>query len=203
MEPDQAIVELAGKLDAWFDSSHQAFFAQEPAAQCMALSRGVEIIRQFDRLKADGMAAIRAVLDRHGGDSDQKTSLISAFEFGVRLGDALHDEFLDTDGNAEVRHLLDAIVLALEKAGSGRTALEVLFDSPDAGVRAAAGAYLIDLMPERVVPMLRDIDEAGGGMSADFGAHWTLLAWEREGKSRFNYLTGRLPAAPSDGGPSD
>jgi hypothetical protein len=36
--------------------------------------------------------------------------------------------------------------------------------------------------------MLRDIEDAGGGNSADFGAHWTLLAWERERKSRFNYL---------------
>ena len=44
-------------------------------------------------------------------------------------------------------------------------------------------------MPKRVVPILGEIDEKGGGTSSDFTAHWVLLAWEREGKSPFNYLT--------------
>jgi hypothetical protein len=44
-------------------------------------------------------------------------------------------------------------------------------------------------MPERVVPILREIDKKGGGNSAYFTAHWALLAWEREGKSRFKYLS--------------
>lgn len=192
MEADQAIAELGARLDAWFDGSAETFASQDRTAQGKTILRGVEIIRQFDRLKADGKAAISSLLDRYDAPADDEhgLSLIRAFEFGAKLADALHDEFLDTDGENEVWHLLDAIVLKLEKTGSGRAALAVLFESPDLGLRAAAGAYLIDLMPDRVVPMLRAIDEAGGGKSADFGAHWTLLAWERERKSRFNYLTG-------------
>lgn len=192
MKADEAIAALGAKLDDWFDGNRATFSARDRAAQAKAILRGTEIIRQFDLLKADGKAAITAMIRRCDPASDRKggASLVSAFEFGARLADVLHDEFLDTDGESEVWHLLDAIVLKLDKVGIGRGALDVLFDSADAGVRAAAGAYLIDLMPDRVIPVLRDIDDAGGGNSADFGAHWTLLAWERERKSRFNYLTG-------------
>jgi hypothetical protein len=192
MEANKAIAELGARLDAWFDGSAETFAAQDRTAQGKAIFRGVEIIKQFDRIKADGKAAITNLLDRYDptADDEHGLPLIRTFEFGAKLADALHDEFLDTDGENEVWHLLDAIVLKLDKVGAGRGALDVLFDNADAGVRAAAGAYLIDLMPDRVIPMLRDIEDAGGGNSADFGAHWTLLAWERERKSRFNYLTG-------------
>jgi hypothetical protein len=36
--------------------------------------------------------------------------------------------------------------------------------------------------------MLREIEETQDGNSAHFTAAWIILAWEREGKSRFNYL---------------
>lgn len=191
MEIDGLIARLAAKLDGWLDRSLPAFSSQDSAAHGRAIRRGIAIIEEFDRLKAEGMTAITTLLNRNvtAVDGNRKASLIQAFEFGTRLADALHDEFLDTDGENDVWRLLDKIVLNLDKIGAGRTSLDILFDSPDAGVRASAGAYLIDLMPERVIPMLRDIDEAGGGKSADFGAHWTLLAWERERKSRFNSLS--------------
>lgn len=194
MESDKAIAELGAKLDAWFDGSAGTFASQDRDAKGKAILRGVAIIRQFDQLKADGKAAIIDLLERYDtpAPAEAASPLVQAFEFGVRLGDALYDEFLDTDGESEVWHLLDAIVLKLETLGPGRSGLEALFSNHDSGVRAAAGAYLIDLMPDRVVPMLREIDEAGGGSSAGFCAHWTLLAWERERKSRFNYLTGQL-----------
>jgi hypothetical protein len=191
MEIDGLIARLAAKLDAWLDKSLPVFSSQDSAEHGKAIRRGIAIIEEFDRLKAEGIAAIAALLSRHVTvfDSNRKASLIRAFEFGTKLADALHDEFLDTDGENLVWRLLDKIVLNLDKIGAGRASLDVLFGSPDAGVGASAGAYLIDLMPERVIPMLRDIDEAGGGKSADFGAHWTLLAWERERKSRFNSLS--------------
>jgi hypothetical protein len=34
-------------------------------------------------------------------------------------------------------------------------------------------------MPERVVPMLRKIEENEDANSAHFNAHWALLAWAR------------------------
>ncbi len=140
MEADKAIAELGARLDAWFDGSAETFASQDRTAQGKAIHRGVEIIRQFDRLKADGKAAINSLLDRYDtiADDEHGLPLVKAFEFGARLGHALYDEFLDTEGKNEIWHLLDAIVLKLDKVGAGRGALDVLFDSADAGVRAAA-----------------------------------------------------------------
>jgi hypothetical protein len=45
-------------------------------------------------------------------------------------------------------------------------------------------------MPERVVPILHQIEEKKDASSALFRAHWALLGWELEGKSRFNSLMG-------------
>ena len=62
MEADKAIAELGARLDEWFDGSAETFASQDRTAQGKAILRGVEIIRQFDRLKADGKAAFTAWL---------------------------------------------------------------------------------------------------------------------------------------------
>jgi hypothetical protein len=116
--------------------------------------------------------------------------LIRGFEFGARLADTLHDKFGDVeDGETKVVCLMDGIVKALDRIGSGRAALAVLLDHADPGVRALAGVYLIDLMPERVGPILRQIEEEGRSAGIRLRAHWTLLAWKLNGKSRFNTLS--------------
>ncbi len=192
MEIDASIIKLGEKLDTWWDSFCPMLDSEDRAAQGNALLRGFEIAKEFDRLKAEGLSAIAALLNRQDvvTQEERATSLIRGLEFGARLADTLHDEFRDTDGETEVLRLMDAIVKDLDAIGSGRAALTALFDHADAGVRASAGAYLIDLMPKRVVPILLEIDEKGGGTSSDFTAHWALLAWEREGKSRFQLLDG-------------
>ena len=73
---------------------------------------------------------------------------------------------------------------ALDEMRSGRVALARLLDHPDPGVRASAGAYLIDMMPDRVVPVLRQIEERNKGSSAGFSAHWVLLDRELKQKNR-------------------
>lgn len=77
---------------------------------------------------------------------------------------------------------LDAIFKALDTTGAGQVGLARLLDHPDVGVRVLAGAYLIELMPDRVVPMLREIDESAGGSSPGFTAHFALLRWDYDGK---------------------
>jgi hypothetical protein len=192
MEIDEAIVRLGEKLDAWWDGFSPMLDSEDRVAQGNALLRGFEIAKEFDRLKADGLAAITALLDRHDpvADDERAASLIRGFEFGARLADTLHDEFHDTaDGETKVVDLMDAIVKTLDTISSGRAALAVLLDHSDPGVRALAGAYLIDLIPERVGPILRQIEEEARGNSAGFRAYFALLAWRLQGKSRFNYLS--------------
>jgi hypothetical protein len=190
MEIDQAIIQLGNNLDAWFDKNRATFESQDRAAQGTALLRGFDLVKKLDRLKADGMAAIAALLARNESISsaERVASLLRGFEFAARLADSLYDELLDTDGERAVRRSMDALVQALDKVARGRVALEALFESPDARVRGTAAAYLIDLVPERAVPLLGEIEQSEHANSAHFNAHWALLAWERERKSRFNYL---------------
>ncbi len=190
MEVDESIIQLGQKLDAWFDTNAVTFASEDQVTQGKALLAGIEIMQELDRLKADGMAAIQELLDDRKAPSSRErvASLIRGFEFGAKLADTLHDELLDTDGETRVMRLTDAIVKALDAIGAGRVALGVLLDHPDAGVRALAGAYLIDLMPDRVVPILRDIEQTEHCNSAHFRADFAVLGWERQRKSRFNFL---------------
>ncbi len=141
--------------------------------------------KEFDRLKADGLASITALLNLHGPVAgDERTiALVRGFEFAAKLADTLHDELLDTDGGNKVTALMDDIARALDGMSAGRAPLAVLLDNPDARVRASAGAYLIKLMPDRVLPILHEIEDGEGGNSAGFHAHWAILRWERENKA--------------------
>ena len=190
MEIDELFARLGAKLDKWFDENRSTLRSENKKQQASALLSGIPLVKELDRLKADGMAAIAALLARNESiSSDERVaSLLRGFEFAARLADVLHDELLDTDGENAVWRSMDAVVQALDKVGRGRAALDALFERPDARVRGSAAAYLIDLVPERAVPLLREIEQSEHANSAHFNAHWALLAWERERKSRFNYL---------------
>jgi hypothetical protein len=183
MEIDDAIVQLGAKLDAWLDGNLATISSMDRVAQFKALLAGIEFTKELDLLKAKGMAAITALLDRQDAatEDERVASLIRGFEFAAKLADTLHDELLDVNGETAVLRLKGAIVDKLDTLGSGRAALAVLLDHADAGVRAQAGASLLRLMPERVLPILRQIEEQGNWESAGFRAHWAIVGWEREG----------------------
>ena len=184
MEIDDAIVELGAKLDAWLDGNLATISSMERVAQFKALLAGIEITKELDLLKAKGLAAITALLDRQDAarENERAASLIRGFEFAAKLADALHDELLDVNGETAVLRLKGAVVDKLDTLGSGRAVLAVLLDHADAGVRAQAGASLMRLMPERVLPILREIEGKENWESAGFRAHWAIVGWEREGK---------------------
>jgi len=186
MNVDASISHLGEKLDEWLGKSLSTFGSQDRLAQGKTLLRGFEIAKELNRVKADGLTAINTLLSRPNSVSEGElvSSLLNGFEFGAKLADALHDELLDTDGETKVVRLMNEIASRLDATGSGRAILAVLLDHPDARVRASAGAYLliVNLMPERVLPVLREIEEKEKGNSAYFTAHWALLGWELEGK---------------------
>ena len=190
MDADQSIVQIAEKLDAWWDEFSSLLVSNDRAAQIKALVRGIEIVKKLDRLKVEGTAAITSMLGHRdlNTEKERSASLLRAFVFSARLANTLHDELLDTDGENKVWQLMDTIVQALDKIGRGRVGLDVLIGHPDASVRGAAGAYLVDLLPDQIIPVLREVEETEDANSAHFNAHWALLAWECERKSRFNYL---------------
>jgi hypothetical protein len=186
MEIDDAIVQLGAKLDAWLDGNLGTIPTMDRVAQFKALLAGIEITKELDRLKAKELAILTALLNRDDATTGDEriASLIRAFEFASKLAATLHDELLDVKGETDVLLLLKAIDDRLDSTRSGRAALAVLLDHPDARVRAQAGASLVRLMPERVLPILREIEDKGNGDSADFTAHWAIVGWEREGKHK-------------------
>jgi hypothetical protein len=184
MEIDDAIVQLGAKLDAWLDDNLATIPTMDRVAQFKALLAGVEITKELDHLKAKGLKAISELLKRRDAvtESERAASLIRGFEFAAKLASTLSDELMDTDGYNKIIGRMNDIAESLDSIGRGRTALAVLLDHPDDRVRAKAGAYLMPLMPERVLPILHEIEGKGKADNADFTAHNAILYWEREGK---------------------
>jgi hypothetical protein len=184
MELQESIVQLGAKLDEWFNVNLATFKSQDRVAQGKVLLQGFEIAKQLDRLKAHGLSALTGLLNRQDAvtGAERDAALVQGFAFAAKLAATLHDEFRDTKGETEVAHLRDAIVNTLDALGSGRKVLAVLLDHSDPRVRASAGAYLIKLMPERVIPILRDIEKKEHANSAHFTAYWTVQRWELEGR---------------------
>lgn len=188
MDVDGSIARLGAELDAWWDEFCPMLDSGDRAAQGKALLRGFDIAKRFNRLKAEGLTAIRALISRQGTtESIEVTSLIRAFAFAAKLANTLHDEFHDIDGETQVARLTEAIVKTLEKTEAGRAPLTVLLDHPDAGVRAWAAACLVYLMPDRVVPILREIMKEERANGAHFTAYFALLRWEHDPKQESDH----------------
>lgn len=184
MDINDRIAQLGKKLDEWFDGSGETFASNDRATQGKAILRGIEIVKAIDRIKAKGLAALKALLK--GGNTateqDRVTSLVGGLRFSARLSHTLHDELGDTTGETKVVGLMHDIVHQLDALDPGRVALLPLLGDPDAGVRAYAGAYLIRLMPDRAIPVLREVEEKEDANSAHFTAYFARMIWEREGK---------------------
>ena len=187
MDLEESIVLLGAKLDEWFKVNLPTFKSQDRAAQGKALLQGFDIAKEFDRLKADGLAALAALLSPHDTgavpQAERAASLPQGFAFGAKLASTLHDEFRDTKTETEVVQLmLYTIVKRLDAIDPDRAALAKLLDDSDPRVQVFAGAYMIKSMPERVIPILREIQEKEDANSAHFNAYFALLMWEHESK---------------------
>jgi hypothetical protein len=124
MEIDESIVLLGEELDAWWEEFSPMLDSEDRGAQAETLLRGFEIAKRFDSFKTQGLAAVKALLDRqdtteHAGLASQ----IQAFAFAAKLANTLHDQFRDIDGETQVARLTEAIVKALERTATGRAAL--------------------------------------------------------------------------------
>jgi len=183
MQIDESIGRVAAKLDEWFAESRVSFVSEDGRKQTSALLGGFALVRELDRLKGEGLKAIRGLLNpaHVSMPADYAKSLVRGFEFAAKLVDALHDQLLDTNGTTKVILLMNEIADTLDGTSAGRAALAVLLDNPNPGVRAMAGCYLIGSMPDRVVPILREIEDAERGTSAGFNAHFAIIRWELEG----------------------
>jgi len=182
MDVNKAVERVGAELDAFWEALSPLLDSDDRAAQGKTLLRGFALVKEYDRLKTEGLAAIQTLINRGGTtESARITSLVGAFAFAAKLANTLHDEFHDIDGETQVTRFTEAIVKTLESMGTDRAPLAVLLDHPDTGVRSWAGACLINLQPDRVVPILRAIVRDRFANGAHFTASFALFRWEHEG----------------------
>ena len=181
MEINESIARLGAELDACWDALSPLLNSEDRAAQAKVLLRGVTLSQEYDRLRTEGLAAIQALLDqRDATEPGRIKSLVQAFAFAAKLANTLHDQFHDIEGETQVARFTEEIVRTLESMGTNRAPLAGLLDHPDAGVRAWAGACLINQQPDRVVPILRDIEKNEFANGAHSTAFFALVRWEHE-----------------------
>ena len=137
------------------------------------------ITKEIQDADAEQRAAMIAAIDRArdaADDAARVAKLCHAFELCCLMQVVSNDDF---GGGETVERAIDhkhAIAAALDAIAPGRrAALASLLDSPFAGVRASAGAHLLnaDLLRERVVPLLQEIERNVSG-SAGWTAFWAL-----------------------------
>jgi hypothetical protein len=173
---------LGEQLANWFANNVSTFQADDRAAHGKAILKGIATVKELTHLKADGLAAITVLLNDQDPNTDCEriVNLVRTFVFAQKLAAALHDELLDIDGETKVLRLVRVIVDKLDTIGPGRVALEGLLDDPDPVVQGSAAAFLIQIMPDRVVPILRAIEQNERGKGASIRAGWALSSWEIE-----------------------
>jgi hypothetical protein len=133
-------------------------------------------VRAAEAEQRDAMAAVVDRALRATGDAARVKKLVDAFEI-CALGQIIaHDDFHDDDTVDRAIEHKHRIVAALDAIGTGkRAALARLLKSPFAGVRASAGAHLLNanLLREQIVPLLQEIERDVIG-SAGWTAFWAL-----------------------------
>lgn len=184
MSEDDLITRLAAELDDWLAQNRAALVnVDQPQKALEAYHEGFQILKRLDAEKAECIDKIQRVIDNRSAraESSRSAELLQAFELGARFRAVLDDEFGDKETYTKITRQLDAIVTALDKMSGGRgAALVKLLDDRRPAISATAGAYLVDLMPDRVLPLMRQIAEAERGSSASWTAYWTWRVYEVE-----------------------
>jgi hypothetical protein len=143
------------------------------------MSRLSEIDREQKAIQATQMAALNSLIsDQPGRDpaveAERVSRLLRAFELVAELRRIADDVICDTDiKNQWTRHG-NRIVTILDAVDPQRQRLIPLLDHPRPDVRALAGVYLMEVMPERALPVLRAVHDSYRGFSAGWTAFFVL-----------------------------
>jgi len=185
MEPDQSLEQLGEELNVWYVGFVYNNEFMNDVEREATRQRGRALLSEFKRVKEENLAALRIVVNQQASmpNEERVAALVPAFVSGSKLAGALSDALSDTDGVWDAVRITDAIAVILDGIGSGRQeALAPLLEHPDPRVRASAGCYLVAQMPDRVLPVLREVWESQHGKSAALTAHFAIRGWELDGK---------------------
>lgn len=114
-------------------------------------------------------------------DDEKVSQFLGAFVRGLRLTRLWRDVLLEPRiAQYRGQKVVDIIQPALDRLGR-RGDLEAFLSHPDLSVRATAASWLLIRLPEKCVPILKDI-QAKNSLITDAGliAHWALVIHERD-----------------------
>ena len=183
--------QRARERDALSDEIDAAIAARSTSKAAALATKLAVVTKVLQAAAVEQRAAMQAALERAESASDDEmrvARLLDAFIICALEEVVAHDDFADHETARRAVEYKHRIVAALDAIpGGGRTALERLLENPFAGVRASAGAHLLNagLRRERVVPMLLQI-EKDIASSAGWTAFWALApddhgAWLDDG----------------------
>lgn len=177
--------ERARERDALIEELDVAIAARNTSSEAAIAMRLAAVTKALQAAAAEQRAAMQAGVERADAARDDETRvtlLLEAFTI-CALGEIVaHDDFADAETARRAVEYKHRVVAALDGIGGGRrAALERLLDSPFAGVRASAGAYLLNagLGRERVVPLLQQIEKEVLS-SAGWTAFWALAPGDHD-----------------------
>jgi len=142
------------------------------AVKLAGLETGFKRIETTKRVMlANMMAAVR----RATTPDKRRKELLDAFEYTARVRSTAQDDLVDDALSAEAEAQLKEIISGLDALKpEGRKALAPFLDSFDLDVRVCAAVALLELMPDRVIPILRDLVKNAPGTNAGATALATL-----------------------------
>ena len=132
-----------------------------------------ELQSEIARLHERAMSAPR--------DEKHVPNLVQWFKACARIDVFASDILPDVELVNACRRAKYDIVQTLDTIPPGRKpALQPLLTDSDPGVRIDAAIFLLDVMPDQVLPLLRDVDVKKDGLAPTLAADFALLRYKVE-----------------------
>jgi hypothetical protein len=178
----EKVRRMAGEQERIYFAAHRAKVA------------GNEVLReelrdQLVQLDIDQRALLRNAaakftslckIDPKASDDDKVAQLLQAFSIGAKLVGLWDDAMGSSAVSTRFERRLYTIRTALYAIGSGRlSALSVLLDDGNPDVRVAAAANLLELLPDRCVPVLKALGRKDIGSTGRYARRFLPLHCQR------------------------
>ncbi|HEX7970337.1 MAG TPA: hypothetical protein VF502_19095 [Stellaceae bacterium] len=178
---DERIAQLMLAIEDQFERFRAA---PDQKAEADVILEMLRLKKEVDAALSEQRAAVAALLDRARqatNDDERAAELVRAFALLTRHSYIAKEELGDVDASNETVDQRNAIADQLDAIGSGRRRdLAPLLEDADPGIRHAAACWLLRIMPERALPVLRDVAEKERGTTAGFRASTTLMMYESD-----------------------
>ena len=178
---DERIARLMLAIDDLYERFRAA---PDQKAQVDIVLKMARIKQEVEAALSEQRAAVVTLLDRARQattDDERAAELIRAFVLLTRHSYIAKEELGDVNASNETVDQRDTIARQLDAIGSGRRRdLAPLLEDADPRIRQAAAGWLLRIMPEPALPVLRDLAEKERGTTAGSRASMTLMMYDSD-----------------------